>query len=275
MQKKLYPTCALIISTYNWPQALELCLLSVLKQKILPNEIIIADDGSTIETKNLIDKCRQQFKIPLIHVWHEDIGFRKTIVLNEAIRNSSSAYIIQIDGDIILHRLFIKEHMQNAKKGFFIRGSRTLINDYKTKYLIDRKQYSINFYSSGLLNRLNAFHNSGFSKLMMLFSKNNSPKDVIGCNTSFWKNDFIKINGYNNDMVGWGREDGELAARLINSNVKKKKLKFNAICFHLYHKLYLKGKNLWNEDIYNKAIYNKTSICVNGYSTKHDTIIWC
>lgn len=272
--EKRYPTCSLIVSTYNWPEALELSLLSILHQKILPTEIIIADDGSTIETKNLIDKFRSKFPIPLKHVWHEDVGFRKTIILNEAIRSSNSEYIIQIDGDIIIHPLFIQEHLTNSKKGFFIRGSRTLINAKKTKKLIENKEYNIYFYSSGLVNRLNAFHSKFLYTIISINSKTASPMDVIGCNIAFWKDDFIEINGYNNAIVGWGREDGELAARLINNNIQKKKLKFMAICFHLHHHFHSRAKVKENSKILTDTIQNNIKWCDSGYSTTNPVQIW-
>lgn len=268
------PSSSLVISTYNWPQALELCLLSVLQQKILPQEIVIADDGSKVETKNLVDNFRSKFSIPIKHVWHKDDGFKKTIILNEAVRNSTGEYIIQIDGDIIIHPLFIKEHLISAKKKSFIRGSRTLINTTTTQHLLNNKKFNINFYSKGLLNRLNALHSPILSTLIMLSSKSNSPKDVIGCNTSFWKDDFIQINGYNNDIVGWGREDGELAARLINNNIQKKKLKFMAICFHLYHNIYARDRNEINTKLLNDVIKSKITFCENGYVNIHAATVW-
>ncbi|MFM7720217.1 MAG: glycosyltransferase, partial [Sediminibacterium sp.] len=94
---------ALIIATYNWPQALQQTLRSVAHQTILPNEVLIADDGSDERTANLI----QQFKeahptINIIHVWHEDNGFRLAAIRNKSISMAQSEYIIQIDGDIIL-----------------------------------------------------------------------------------------------------------------------------------------------------------------------------
>ena len=92
-------TATLIISTYNWPQALELVLLSVLKQTQLPDEIIVADDGSTGETATLIEHFKLKFSKPLIHVWHEDDGFRKSVILNKAIAQAKGEYIIQADGD--------------------------------------------------------------------------------------------------------------------------------------------------------------------------------
>ena len=109
-------------------------MLSVLRQTTLPNEIIIADDGSAADTKNLVDSFRSKTNIPIIHAWHKDEGFRKTIILNEAIRNSNYDYIIQTDGDIVLHPKFIEEHLQQAQQDFFIRGSRILLDEreYKT-----------------------------------------------------------------------------------------------------------------------------------------------
>src|ERR1700712_962551 len=106
-----YIKCSLVISTYNWPQALELCLKSVATQKHLPDEVIIADDGSGEETRLLIDKYKKDFPVPLLHLWHEDKGFRKTIILNKAINQSSFEYIIQVDGDVILEKHFISDHL--------------------------------------------------------------------------------------------------------------------------------------------------------------------
>jgi glycosyltransferase involved in cell wall biosynthesis len=111
-----HPTCTLIISTYNWPKALNLVLLSVLNQRQLPTEIVIADDGSKEETKNLIDSYRDKLSIPIKHVWHEDVGFRLAKIRNKAIATALGDYIIQIDGDVILHPYFIKDHLDFAKK---------------------------------------------------------------------------------------------------------------------------------------------------------------
>ena len=103
-------TVSLIIATYNWPEALRLCLNSILKQTILPSEIVIADDGSDERTAKLIHDFAQKVSFPIFHEWHEDKGFRKTIVLNRAIRKVSASYIIQIDGDIVTSPHFIEEH---------------------------------------------------------------------------------------------------------------------------------------------------------------------
>ena len=52
---------------------------------------------------------------------------------------------------------------------------------------------------------------------------------------AFWKNDLMKVNGYNEAFTGWGREDSEIAIRLMNAGIKKQFIKMGAICYHLYH----------------------------------------
>ena len=230
--------CSLIISTYNWPQALELCLMSVLNQTHLPNEIIISDDGSTKETKNLIDSFRSKTKIPIQHIWHEDNGFQLAKIRNKSIAASMYDYIIQIDADIILHPCFIEDHLVITAEGFFITGSRTLLSQELSKVVLSNKIVKFGSYIKGSKNFLNGLRNATlrnyFSTRYKISGKNKF--DVKGCNMSFWKNDLIAVNGYDEQYSGWGREDSDLAIRLINMGVKKKYLKMGGIEYHIYHR---------------------------------------
>ena len=140
----------LIITTYNWPQALELVLLSVKKQFLMPDEVIIADDGSTSETEELIKKISKDFPVEIKHVWQNDEGFRAAMIRNKAIAKSEGDYIIGIDGDMILHPLFIKDHIKNAKKNRYIQGSRVLLSEEKTKTVLKNKQIIFHFFERGL-----------------------------------------------------------------------------------------------------------------------------
>ncbi|HLZ16422.1 MAG TPA: glycosyltransferase family 2 protein [Cyclobacteriaceae bacterium] len=266
-------TASLLISTYNWPEALELCLLSAMNQTRLPDEILIADDGSTDETKRLIAALRGKTKVPIRHFWHEDLGFRKTLILNEAIRHSNSDYIIQTDGDILLHPRFIEEHVAYASENYYLRGSRTLIDEETTKDLLKRKQCWVRWFDRGISHRMNAWHSSLISKLFSVFNNPCSIEGVKGCNFSFWKKDFVAVNGFNNDITGWGREDSELAIRLINKGILKKHLKFRAVCFHLHHNIFSRDHDERNMNMLNAAIKNKSTTAENGFSTPHPVLI--
>lgn len=254
-------TCTLIIATYNWHQALELVLLSVCKQTVLPDEIIIADDGSSKETLGVIKKIKKKIKLPIKHVWHEDQGFRKTIILNKSYARATGEYIVQIDGDIILHKKFLEDHLSNAKPNVFLHGSRSFLNSQLSKRSINEKITNFNFFEKGLSNRWNAIY---FKPFTTFAKPNRSLKKTRGCNFSCFKKDFILTNGYNEDMIGWGKEDTELSARLINNNILKKQLINCALTYHLEHKTFeRKGLNK-NIKILKNTILKKQKYCKNG-----------
>ncbi len=128
----------LIITTYNWPESLLLVFESIKCQTILPYEVIIADDGSTKDTKNLINSLKKDLNLNIIHSWQEDIGFRASRSRNKAIFKSSGDYIVLIDGDMILHPEFINDHINNAQPSYFVQGSRVLLTQDNTKQALDQ-----------------------------------------------------------------------------------------------------------------------------------------
>lgn len=255
-------TVCLIISTYNWPKALELVLMSVLEQSRTPNEIIIADDGSKEETKKIIDTFSDKVDCPVTHCWHEDKGFRKTIVLNKAIASSTSDYHIEIDGDIILHKDFVKDHCDFAEKGSFVQGSRVLLGEQITAKAIENKKIHFNYFSPDITNRLLTIH---LPILSRFFGKRKlSIASVRGCNFAYWRKDMLAINGYNEDMTGWGREDSEMAARLVNKGIYKRKLKFAGLEYHLHHPINSRKSLNINDEILAQTVASKITSCTNG-----------
>ena len=164
----------------------------------------------------------------------EDNGFRKTAILNKAIALAEGHYIIQADGDCILHRNFVKDHVSSAIPGLYLYGSRVNIKEQHLSYLFKKKQVHFKVFSKGIKKRTRALHIGLLSKLYKpstVFSKK-----YRGCNTSFYKSDFIAVNGYDEDIKGWGREDSELALRLHNYGLKGKRLRYKGIVFHIFHK---------------------------------------
>jgi glycosyltransferase involved in cell wall biosynthesis len=255
--------CSLIISTYNWPGALEVCLQSVQRQKYLPGEVIIADDGSGDETRQLIEKYQKNFPVPLIRVWHEDAGFRKTIILNMAIAKSAFDYIIQIDGDVIIEKHFVADHLSSAEPKAFIRGTRAMLTAERTAQILSAGTASLSIFSQGVKHRNNALRL--FAVKALGARKVMSSNSVRGSNLSFWKADFILVNGYNNDLTGWGHEDEELAARFINAGIIKKIVKLCAVQYHLYHPVSSKANEPLQRELVDKVKAEKVMYCTNGY----------
>ncbi|WP_257666456.1 glycosyltransferase family 2 protein [Parapedobacter tibetensis] len=253
---------ALLISTFNWPEALDLVLRSVVRQSRLPDEVLIADDGSDERTGALID-CYAG-RLPIKHVWHEDEGFRKTIVLNKAIQQATSPYIIEIDGDIVLHRHFIKDHLKAAERGYFVQGSRAMIGERKTAQALANKQLDFSFFTKEITcGRFNAIR---CPKLSGIFHTDSlSSRKVKGCNLAFWRADYIKVNGYYNGFEGWGWEDTEFGERLINAGIRKNRLKWAAVGYHLFHRLSPRSNFEPNKQIYEESVTHKLAYRGPGY----------
>src|SRR6056297_1297179 len=205
---------ALLISTFNWPEALHSVLKSVATQTNLPDEILIADDGSDLETKSLIDECRQDQSIPLKHIWQEDNGFRKSAVLNKAVASTIADYIIQIDGDCILHQDFIKDHLARVDENTFLFGSRVNIKPSAVSEVLKMENPKFSLMSTEINNKTRNLRIPLFQKLYG--SKSSFSNKTRGCNLSYWRKDFISVNGYDESMEGWGREDSEFVIRLLN-----------------------------------------------------------
>ncbi len=225
---------SLLISTYNSPKYLNLSVRSIFNQSVLPDEILIADDGSGEETRKLIEQLKRESPVPVRHVWHPDRGFRVGAIRNKAIHQAHGDYIIQIDGDIVVHPNFVADHIRFARRGSYVTGSRVVLTEEYTQHVFDTGNIHISLFAKGLRHRLNGLR----MPVLMPFMTNYKSKNlsyVRGCNMAFWREDLIKTNGYNEDFEGWGCEDCELAIRLTNNGIKKRFIKFGGIAYHLYH----------------------------------------
>lgn len=223
---------SLMVATYNWPEALELTLQSALRQSLPPAEILVADDGSTSETAELVARFAAQSPIPIRHIWHPDEGFRLAAIRNRAIAAAEGDYIVQIDGDIILHRHFLRDHAAFARRGAFVSGSRLLLAPELTQRLFALRDASaLGLWTTGVRHRINGLRLRWLTPLLAGYKS----EHTRGCNMAFWRDDIVAVNGYNEAFKGWGAEDYELALRLRNNGIEHRTLKFAAIMFHLYH----------------------------------------
>lgn len=253
---------ALLISTYNWKEALDLVLTSVSIQTKFTDEILIADDGSKPDTAELIQSYKSIIPIPIRHIWQEDSGFRKAQILNKSIAQTDADYIIQIDGDCILHLRFIEDHLLNAQEGLYLYGSRVNILPQYVSKVLENKLIRFNFFSQEIKNKSRSVYLPFFSNFYKAHS--GISKKFRGCNVSYWRKDFLKINGYNEDFEGWGREDSDLAIRLSNLGIKARRLRYTGIVYHIHHKVNSKHNLEQNDKLERKAILEKIVWNNNG-----------
>jgi len=231
---------SIIVSTYNRPDALGKCVESIFYQSILPDEIVIADDGSGEETRGMVMELQQKSPVPLVHVWQEDHGYQLARIRNRSFAAAKGEYLIQIDGDLILEKHFVQDHLGLARPGTFVGGARTMMDETLTKLVLEGMVSfeDIPHHKENLGQKANAIRSTILRNLAYLYQRHHrNYKYVLGCNMAFWKKDLIAVNGYNETFTGWGKEDNELSVRLQNAGIKLRFIKFGAIVFHLYHKV--------------------------------------
>ncbi|MEW6593507.1 MAG: glycosyltransferase family 2 protein [Thermodesulfobacteriota bacterium] len=254
---------SLIITTYNWKEALSLVLASALRQTRLPDEIIVADDGSADGTGEMVARLAREAPIPIIHSWQEDKGFRAAMSRNRAIAKASGEYLILVDGDIIMERHFIEDHLAAAQRGFFVQGSRVLLSQRKTEEILSPGgNGGISLFDTELANRKNALR---FRWLSFFFSREGQGiQGVRACNLAFFKADALAINGFNEDFRGWGREDSDFACRLMHRGVRRYNLRFAAVAYHLHHPALMRERLPENDSLLQRTQAEKSTWCANG-----------
>lgn len=242
----LLPAASLIATTYNQPVDLDLYLATARLQCRDDFEIIIADDGSGPETREVIERHRAFFGDRLVHVWHEDTGYRKTKILNLAVHRVRSELIVFTDSDLILHPEFISDHIRSYQPRGLFMGRRVDLGPLVSEWIRHHKSllYTPTFYAKVFLsasargetkniNRALRISNGSFSRFLGM----HRVSDLLGSNFSIEKKLLLELNGFNEALDHYWGEDGDLFVRARNAGAAITGRKSYAVQFHLWHSL--------------------------------------
>lgn len=219
---------SLIISNYNWAPALDVVLRSVGHQVQLPDEVIIADDGSGLTTQNLINDWVSRLDCPLVHVWQPDTDFRLARVRNLAIMKAVGDHLIFIDNDCLLPAHFIKNHRYLTEPNTLVAGGRSLLTQEQTQAILSNP-------SGDISHVFRAFKHADLSWIPFRRRVPLSWRAVRGCNIGVLKEDILTVSGFDEGYTGWGREDSDLAIRMGKRACKIISGRLAACVSHLFH----------------------------------------
>jgi glycosyltransferase involved in cell wall biosynthesis len=252
---------SVILATYNAPQWLEKVLWGYAVQSRRADEIVIADDGSKQETLLTIERLKRTFRLPLRHVWHEDVGFRKCEILNKAIAAATGDYLVFSDGDCIPRRDFLAVHARYAATGRFLSGGLVRLP------MALSEQIDLPDVSSGRAFSLAWLLRNGLrpdKKCLMVATPTalGPTMDRLtttratwnGHNASGWRDDLVRVNGFD-ERMGYGGEDRELGERLVNIGVRPLQIRHRAVCVHLDH-----GRGYVDADVIRWNIEHRASV---------------
>jgi glycosyltransferase involved in cell wall biosynthesis len=270
----LKPT--VILSTYNKPEYLKLALQSQVEQNVLPFEIIVADDGSTDETRKLVIEFSEKYrhKVSIRHVWHEDTGFRRSAIVNEAVRVADGDYLIFSDGDCMAHPDFVRNHIKYAERGTALSGKRVEISRSISERLLSE---GLTMTRVGLQLLIDSIHGDSRRVEEGIIISNQLlrrvlNKDIVknigmyGCNCSLHKDLYMEVNGYDEDFR-FSVEDNDLGIRVINAGKRLKSVRALAIVFHIWHSVrwtYEDERYDHDKKLLQQRIDTKQAYCLNG-----------
>ncbi|MBI4546847.1 MAG: glycosyltransferase [Ignavibacteriae bacterium] len=261
----------LVVAVYNAVRYLELLFAALLRQSMNDFEVIVADDGSGPEIRKLIETVTPQSSFPIIHLWHEDAGFRKNVMLNKAINASQTDYLVFIDGDCLPHRQFLHDHSQNRRPNSLLCGRRVNLSKDITDRLTledvrsgryEKLSWALLF--DGLLARSTNLEDAvrienGFIRRLLHRNK----ARILGCNFSVEKKLLERINGFNEDYRAPGLgEDSDIAFRLALTGVQLMSLRYLAVLLHLYHPRTVVEDA--NKELYERVLASQNALCRNG-----------
>ncbi len=232
---------SVIVTTYNREDALDAVLRALVRQSDRDFEVVVADDGSRPATAALVESWKGKLGRPLAHVWHEDRGFRAAEIRNRAILASSGAYAIFLDGDCLPRADFVAAHRALAEPGWFVTGNRILLSPALSEKVLREKlapeSWSLATFLTqrlrGGVNRLAALVHLPLGPLRRL--RRNRWQGARSANLAVWRSDLARVDGFDADYSGWGKEDSDIIVRLLRAGVKRKDGAFATGVLHLWH----------------------------------------
>lgn len=232
---------SVIISTYNQPQWLQHVLDGFSVQTVQDFEVVIADDGSGSDTRAVIEQMQQRAPYPIIHVWHEDRGFRKCTILNKAILASTTNYLIFTDGDCIPAPWFVERHLSLREPGRFLSGGYVKVPMLVCHRIAQQHVLHRQVTRPSWLRRMGVPTSTSLLKLRRssfiggIFDAITTTRPTWnGHNASTWKDYLLAAGGFDERMV-YGGEDRELGERLENAGIRGKQVRYRIGCVHLDH----------------------------------------
>jgi glycosyltransferase involved in cell wall biosynthesis len=258
------PSIAVIVSTYDKPVYLRRVLRALGNQTSPPDEVMVADDGSDENTAQVFKDWAAKWSGRCEHLWQTHDGFRRSRILNEAIAQARAEYLVFLDGDSVPHPRFISDHRRLARPDRFVQGHRALIGHRSARtfgdgdFGKDRREALIEGDVQGWKNV--------FRWPFPWRQKRRDLNGVRGCNLAIWRENLAKVNGYNEEFTGWGREDSELAVRLINSGVLRIDVRGWALCYHLWHTPVSRSELRANDQLLAQAVAEARQTCRIGLS---------
>jgi GT2 family glycosyltransferase len=267
---------SIIVTTFDRPDALDAVLRSLARQHDRRFEVVVADDGSGRATAELIEGWASRLGAPLVHAWHEHHGFRAAEIRNRALRRSGGDYCVFLDGDCLARPDFVARHRALAERGWFVTGNRALLASGLTETVL-RDRLAVEDW--GMADWIGQRRKGGLNRLAPLLrlplgplrkTRSRAWRGARSCNLAVWRSDLDRVDGFDAQFSGWGREDSDLLVRLLRAGVRRKDGLGATGVLHLWHPEADRSRLSDNEQRLAHVIANGGVRAARGISTLDD-----
>lgn len=231
---------SVIVTVYNRPDMLSACLRALAMQSVRPGEAVVSDDGSNPESVRRMQAAFGELPFPVRYVRQDDLGYRLAAARNNAIRAATGDYLVSLDCDVLLLPDALAVHLQRARPGLFLAANRAWVGEQETRGFFSREltpRLLDVIWAGSDRRHLRPAHrqfvrNRWLRKIGL--ARRNKPK-ILGCHFSLFREDVERVNGFDEQYVGWGLEDDDFALRLHRAGVRGQSLILEARALHLWH----------------------------------------
>jgi len=228
-----------VVTSYNRPDFLRRVLLSFARQTRLVDELVITDDGSSVDVPAALADILPElpFKVVFVSQPHQD--FRAAKSRNNGIREASGDYLVFADQDIVFAPTYVETFVAHARRGQFLVGYPVRLTEVETTRVTDaliragrvtdlvpeagRRKVRSQYRKERRYAVLHALHLRPFG-----------PK-LRSCVFGAWRADLLSVNGFDEQYQGWGYEDDDLGHRLHRAGIVGRNVFRDAITVHMYH----------------------------------------
>jgi len=260
---------SLIITTYNRVNLLKNLLISIKGQHFTPYELIISDDGSSEDIVAEVQDLIQDFEFGIKFVKQVDLGFRLARCRNNAVRVSEGDFLIFVDQDLMFSNGFLSKFQESISEGNVIVGYPIRLTQEQTKKISDDNILKGDF--SRIITKrqrnkiISQYRKDKFNRFLQSIKIQKKGTKFRGGITGMFKKDYLKINGYDENFIGWGNEDDDFGRRLLASGVRPINPFKNVYPLHHWHKEFHNNGERVNKN-YNKK--RKKEINQNNFIAK-------
>lgn len=265
---------SVLTTVYNRPEHVRLLVATLAAQSRIPDELIVADDGSDADTVRAMKACLEDCGFVTRLVRQEKAGGRRSAARNTAIRAASGDYLLFLDCDIVLLPGALEVHAQEAAPRRLLCGNRALLDEATTHALFqsipvpsdeDWEQAWLLADRRELEEAARLFRRHARQRRWHV-ARPHKPK-LLGCHFSLFREDVERVNGFDENFVGWGYEDDDFGRRLYKVGVEPRSVILSARALHLWHPTDAPQVLRRHRDRPNRAYFRRwrvPAVCVNG-----------